>query len=76
MTSMIPSVEVGETRAARELLKAHVATYQALRSVRATCRELRERLGDAETRAAPGGLRHPAPDPASPRLPPASPLWA
>jgi hypothetical protein len=72
--TIVPSVEVEKARAARELSKAQVATNQALRSVRETCRELQEHIGEANAHAAPGEHRHPAPDPPMPRLPPASPL--
>jgi hypothetical protein len=76
--TIIPSVEVEKTRAAHHLLRAQVATNEALGSVRETCRELQEHIDEAHAHAhaAPGGHRHPAPDPAMPRLPPASPLWA
>jgi hypothetical protein len=74
--TIIPGVEVEKARAAHQLSRAQVATNQALGSVRETCRELQEHIDEAHAHAAPGGHRHPAPDPAMPRLPPASRLWA
>lgn len=74
--TIIRSDEAEEARAAREIYRALVATNQALGSVRETCHELQEHVDEAHAYAAPGGHRHPAPDPAMPRLPPASPLWA
>ena len=74
--TVIPSVEVEKTRAGHQLLRAQVATNEALGSVRETCRELQEHIDEAHAHVAPGGHRHPAPYPPMPRLPPASPLWA
>jgi hypothetical protein len=75
VATIIASVEGERARAAREFLRAQVATSQALGSVRQTCRELQGYIDEANAHAAPGGHPHPAPDPTMPRLPPASPLW-
>jgi hypothetical protein len=74
--TIIRSVEAEKARVAREIYRAQVATNEALGSVRETCRELQEHIDEANAHAAPGAHRHLAPDPAMPRLPPASPLWA
>ncbi len=74
--TIIRNVEAEKARAAREIYRALVATNQALGSVRETCHELQEHIDEAHAHAAPGGHRHPAPDPVMPRLPPASALWA
>jgi hypothetical protein len=71
-----PNVGVEQARATRELLRAQIATNEALSSVTETCRELHEHVEEAQARAGPRGPRYPTPDPATPRLPPASPLWA
>jgi hypothetical protein len=47
MTEAMSAVESERSRALRELFKAEVATVQALVQIKATSRELRERIDEA-----------------------------
>jgi hypothetical protein len=76
--TIIAGVESEKARAAREFFKAQVATRQAVGELRATSRELREHIDEANAHigALDGHPRIVADNKTLPRLPPAVPLWA